>query len=258
MRDPALAARLASFSIDEGSPALRFAARLARENRWTEDHARRVVVEYLRFVYLAAVSRETLTPSVAVDQAWHLHLCYTRSYWHALCREILGRELHHGPTRGGHAENTRYHDCYERTLRLYAEEFGTPPPADLWPAAAHRFASDAIPVAVAPADYLLVSKPGLKRLALAASTVALAGLALGALAQSNHGLAWVGGFFLFIALIITINTLAERRRRGPRRRDPGPGGCGSAGCGHGTSDNGGSDGDSGCGSGCGGGCGGGD
>lgn len=74
MRDPALAARLAAFSVDEGRPALSFDARLARENRWTLPHARRVVAEYLRFVYLASVARETLTPSVAVDQAWHLHL----------------------------------------------------------------------------------------------------------------------------------------------------------------------------------------
>lgn len=263
MRDPALAARLAAFSIDEGAPALTFSARLARENRWSLTHAEHVVGEYLRFVYLASVSRETLTPSVAVDQAWHLHLCYTRSYWHHLCRETLGRELHHGPTRGGATENTRYHECYDRTLHLYEEEFGTPPPANIWPSAARRFAADAAPVSIAPAEHFIVPKLILRRGALAAVLVPTAALGLGAAVQTDMSAASLLFVVLFFAAIIALIIVAIRAVLGPRRKnnhDRSGSGCSTGACGHGTSRHDSSDGggDSGCGgSGCGSGCGGG-
>lgn len=260
MRDPALAARLAAFSIDEGAPALSFAARLARENRWPVPHAERVVAEYLRFVYLAAISSETVTPSVAIDQAWHLHLCYTRSYWHHLCREVLSRELHHGPTRGGAKENIRYHECYERTLRLYETEFGTPPPADIWPPAARRFAPDANPVSLAPADYFILPKPTLRRAGLLAALIPIAALGLGSRGGQDGGALFVLCFAGF-AIIVVISLFFSSRRSSQNRKDRDGGGCSSAGCGSSSkgSDSGcSSGGDSGCGSGCGGGCGGGD
>jgi len=267
MRDPALAARLAAFSVDEGAPALGFTARLARENRWPLTHAERVVAEYLRFVYLAAISSETVTPSVAVDQAWHLHLCYTRSYWRHLCQDILGRELHHGPTRGGSAENVRFHECYERTLRLYRDEFGTPPPSDIWPSAARRFAPDAAPVSVTPADHLILPKPLLRRAALLALLVPSAALGLGAAVRAD-ALYPVLFLLLFLGLLIVVPLLILRFTRGrsteDRRKNRDGGGCSASGCGGtgcgGRSDSSSSDGggDSGCGSGCGGGgCGGG-
>ena len=266
MRDPVLADRLAAFAIDEGAPSLSFAARLARENRWPLPRARRVVGEYLRFVYLAAVSSETVTPSVEVDQAWHLHLCYTRSYWHRLCREILGRELHHGPTRGGAAENRRFHECYERTLRLYQEEFGEAPPSDIWPPAARRFAAGASPVSVSPAEHLILPKAKLRRAALLSAIVPAAALGLGALARTD-AIVPLLFFILFLALLISALVRLLRARGGSsrdnRRSD---GGCSSsAGCGSGSgghdfadsSSDGGGD-SSGCGGGCGGGgCGGG-
>ena len=32
-------------------------------------------------------------PSDEVDQAWHLHLVYTRSYWGEFCPNVLGKPL---------------------------------------------------------------------------------------------------------------------------------------------------------------------
>ena len=261
MRAPDLASRIAAFAVDEGAPSLSFTARLARENRWPLPHAQRVVAEYLRFIYLAAVSSEMVTPSVAVDQAWHLHLCYTRSYWHRLCRDILGRELHHGPTRGGAAENTRYHECYERTLRLYREEFGDPPPADIWPPAERRFAPDAAPVSVVPSDHLIVSKPGLRRAALLGLLVPAAALGLGAIVRGNALLA-VLCLVLFLALLVFVVVRllgGGREKRRDNRRSGGCsaiGGCSVHSCGggsSGSSDSSDGGGDSGCGGGCGGG-----
>ena len=93
--------RLEAFQLDDASASLTFTRRLARENDWEPAYARRVVDEYKRFVFLAMTAGHEVTPSDEVDQAWHLHLTYTRSYWGGLCGEVLGRPLHHGPTKGG-------------------------------------------------------------------------------------------------------------------------------------------------------------
>jgi hypothetical protein len=135
--------RLARFDVDDHErPALPFAARLARENGWSSFHARRVVAEYRRFLFLAVVAGHPVTPSETVDLAWHLHLVYTRSYWDVLCREVLRRPLHHGPTRGGAAEGARFDEQYRATLTSYARIFGAPPPTDIWPDPSVRFGAE--------------------------------------------------------------------------------------------------------------------
>ncbi len=126
--------RVERFSFDEGQPALTFARRLARENGWSLAHAERVLRKYRRFAYLAVVAGHAVTPSPAVDQAWHLHLTYTRSYWHRFCQETLGIPLHHEPTRGGAEEAHKHALQYAATLESYAQHFGESPPGDLWPA----------------------------------------------------------------------------------------------------------------------------
>lgn len=135
---PALWAKLEALDLDGGA-ALSFSKRLARDNGWTASFAQRVVLEYKRFVYLAATCGHPVTPSDEVDQAWHLHLVYTCSYWDELCGQMLGFPLHHGPTKGGAAEGHKFEDWYARTLQSYATAFGTLPPADIWPPAAVRF-----------------------------------------------------------------------------------------------------------------------
>lgn len=159
-----LLGRIEAFIIDEGKPELSFSHRLARENGWTRDYAERVVAEYLRFVGLAMVSGHLVTPSEQVDQAWHLHLTYTQSYWTRLCGEVLRRPLHHGPTRGGIEESRKYWRQYERTLQSYEEVFGIRPPEDIWRTAEIRFGSDLQTVRVNPADYWVIPKVGLRRL----------------------------------------------------------------------------------------------
>ena len=85
-----------------------------------------------RFCFLAATVDHQVTPSDAIDQAWHLHLTYSRDYWERFCPAVLGRPLHHGPTAGGSAEQHRYFEQYAATLKSYEQAFGAPPPADLW------------------------------------------------------------------------------------------------------------------------------
>lgn len=134
--------RIAAHRFDDPAARLTFTARLARENGWTVGRAVRVVDEYRRFVFLAMTAGHPVTPSEDVDQAWHLHLAYTRDYWETFCRDVLGGPLHHGPTRGGAAEADRYDGQYRRTLAAYAAAFDADPPADIWPPAERRFGAD--------------------------------------------------------------------------------------------------------------------
>jgi uncharacterized protein (TIGR04222 family) len=131
--------RLEAFELDDPAASLTFTRRLARENGWEVSYAARVVEEYKRFVFLAMTAGHEVTPSDEVDQAWHLHLTYTRSYWGELCGEVLGRPLHHGPTKGGAKEGQRFEGQYEATLASYRESFGEEPPTDIWPPSEVRF-----------------------------------------------------------------------------------------------------------------------
>jgi hypothetical protein len=140
--------QLECMRIEPDGAASTFPARLARENDWSAQYANRVFDEYRRFLFLAVTCQHPVTPSDEVDQAWHLHLTYSRHYWDTLCRQILQQPLHHGPTSGGANESKRYHDQYERTLEAYSQAFGHEPPIDIWPDARHRFGTEYRRVAI--------------------------------------------------------------------------------------------------------------
>lgn len=150
--------RLAAYEIGPADASLSFPRRLARENRWSEAFTARVVTEYKRFCYLAVTAGHEVTPSDAVDQAWHLHLTYSRDYWERFCPGVLGAPLHHGPTAGGQIERNRYYDQYAATLKSYEEAFGEPPPAGIWPDAKRRFVIDPKAVRVNPHDVMILSR----------------------------------------------------------------------------------------------------
>ena len=145
------------YTIGPEDAAYSFVARLAHENGWTQDYAARVILEYKKFCFLAASASHPVTPSDAVDQAWHLHLTYTRDYWERFCPDVLGRALHHGPTAGGAAEQHRFFEQYAQTLRSYERVFGAPP-ADIWPGAGQRLLDDPRARRVHPRDFVLIPK----------------------------------------------------------------------------------------------------
>ena len=165
---------LSHYSSGRDDAARPFAARLARENGWSADHTERVIEEYRRFCFLAVTAPHQVTPSDAVDQAWHLHLTYTRDYWERFCPDVLGRALHHGPTAGGSAEQGRFFEQYAQTLRRYETVFG-PAPADLWPDAKRRLIEDPRARRVHPRDGVLVTHRVIRL-----SWLAAAGMVLGA------------------------------------------------------------------------------
>ncbi|MEO9824035.1 MAG: hypothetical protein ABJF50_06415 [Paracoccaceae bacterium] len=132
MKNPALWEKLEAFTFDAGTGTEPFSVKLAAAEAWDATFAARVIEEYRRFLYLAQVADHEVTPSVAVDRAWHTHLTFTRSYWEELCEGVLGGPFHHDPCKGSE-DMPRYNAQYERTLALYFSEFGHVPPHDIWP-----------------------------------------------------------------------------------------------------------------------------
>jgi hypothetical protein len=165
--------KLSAYRIGPDDALLPFEERLARENGWTRAEAERVVGEYMRFCFLAATAGHEVTPSDAVDQAWHLHLTYTRDYWERFCPQVLGRPLHHQPNSGGAEAGHHYFQRYAETLKSYEEAFGTCPPADLWPTAARRFLEDPKARRVHPRDGWIVGRRATRLTLLAVTLAAL-------------------------------------------------------------------------------------
>jgi hypothetical protein len=146
------------------------------------------MTEYRRFVFLAMEAGHPVTPSEQVDQAWHLHLLYTRSYWDDLCGQVLGRPLHHGPTQGGPAEGAKFHDWYRATLDSYERIFGRRPPADIWPEPAARFRHADRFRRINTAEHVVISKGALRQGALSpVGLVAAAVVATGCAAAASTG-----------------------------------------------------------------------
>lgn len=125
--DPALWQRLSRWR--RGDDGARIEARVQHKLSLRRGGAARATDEYVRFLYLALTTPDVVAPSAIVDEVWHLHLLDSRDYFDRFCPTVLGRTLHHRPGRPAPDRDP----AYERTRARYAEEFGAPPPADVWP-----------------------------------------------------------------------------------------------------------------------------
>ncbi|HZH63993.1 MAG TPA: hypothetical protein VEY10_03810 [Flavisolibacter sp.] len=125
--------RLQQFCFDEPDAVITFRDKLAAKNNWTKAFTERVIEEYRRFVFLCCVSPCSASPSFYVDEVWHLHLTYTRSYWISLCHDTLKMDLHHNPSKGTKDDIKKHKAWYIETLSLYEQNFGEVPPANIWP-----------------------------------------------------------------------------------------------------------------------------
>jgi len=158
-RQRSLLQRLDEFSFDQPGARRTFLMRLAQENRWSIEFARRVLREYRRFAFLAVEAGHPVSPSEVVDDAWHQHLIDTQSYWNDFCPNVLKQPLHHLPSTGTEAEQTTLHDWYSRTLASYERFFGQKPPADLWPAPEEKRRSRTRPVHVDASRHWIIPHP---------------------------------------------------------------------------------------------------
>jgi hypothetical protein len=224
---------LCAMRIEPDGASLTFTKRLARENGWSRPYAAAVVEEYKRFLYLAATGTAPVTPSEQVDQAWHLHLAYTRHYWGELCARIIGRPLHHGPTAGGGAEGRKYRALYSDTLARYRDTFGSEPSADIWPPVELRFARNSYQWVDRSRNFVLprraVSIAGMAgSAALLAACTALAADTAAANGSSvldsffdhvlRSDLSFFGLIIVGFITMVTIGTIIDRVRGKNRRR----------------------------------------
>lgn len=111
-----------AFDLDEGHGDYPFSLRLADENDWTLSFTGDAILEYKKFMYLAAVSDEMVSPSPIVDEVWHGHLVFSRSYA-GFCR-ILGKRIEHYPSTQRKTEAGKFDSARRHTLELYEKHFG--------------------------------------------------------------------------------------------------------------------------------------
>ncbi len=79
-----------------------FVTRLADENKWTKNFTEKAILEYKKFMYLAATSGTMVSPSHVVDIVWHQHLIFT-DFYNSFCT-ILGKKIQHIPSTHNKAE----------------------------------------------------------------------------------------------------------------------------------------------------------
>ena len=213
------------------------------------DFARKAITEYKRFVYLAVRARHAVTPSIVVDEVWHLHLTYTDSYWNEMCATILEAPLHHKPTLGGAVEDQRFLEQYKRTLSSYERAFETPPPAEFWPEPKTRFEEDGDQIRVHRKDYWLVPKPGkLARATALTTTLVSLAMAGNVIADDNRPegegfgyVVWILIGLIAAVLLYQLKRLLTAASKSKKRGKGDTGGwfggcgadCGSSGCGGG-------------------------
>ena len=242
------------FQIDDPSANFNFSSRLAQENGWTEEFSKRVVNEYRRFLVLCAEAGHKVTPSDAVDQAWHLHLCYTENYWDDLCGKILKFPLHHGPTKGGVEERVKFSDWYSKTLDSYRKIFKEKPPKGIWPSPKKRFKSQEFRRINCSSNFILSKKTvGFSLLGFVVVCLVARGEESDLVTSIGLGVLSMAGLMVFIFLIIGIVKTAKFTQSTKSNRNGGSS-CGAVGCSSSGSTSSGCSG--GCGGGgCGGGCG---
>ena len=88
--------KILEFDLDQPAGEYGFSIRLANENYWTKNFTAQAIIEYKKFMYLAAVSEFMVAPSGVVDTVWHQHLIFTQSY-QDFCN-ILGKQIQHVPS----------------------------------------------------------------------------------------------------------------------------------------------------------------
>ena len=205
---------LKNFQISDPNSAFSFADRLAKENGWTKAFALSAIEEYKKFVFLAKHAGHPVTPSIEVDEVWHLHLIYTQSYWKEMCKGI-DFDLHHGPTKGGRSENLKFNDWYTNTIESYTHFFGHPD-IRFWPSKEKRFA----PITVKKIDtkqFFVVKKPSFRIAALfSIFPVLTISSIFSALAPLMLILIGVITFFIIMAII---STISKRRKEEREYRD---------------------------------------
>lgn len=119
--------QIEDFDLDYPLSEYGFSLRLANENNWTINFTENSILEYKKFMYLAATSELMVSPSGIVDVVWHEHLIFTQSY-NKFCN-LLGKKIDHIPSTHNRSEFEKFKLAKERTNKLYESTFGVQPEA---------------------------------------------------------------------------------------------------------------------------------
>lgn len=118
-----------AFDFDHPFSEYGFSTRLAKENGWPRNFTEQAILEYKKFMYLAAAAESMVSPSAIVDIVWHQHLIFTKSY-QDFCA-ILGKKIQHVPSTHDAKDRERFKLAKDRTTILYRNTFGDQPKA-IW------------------------------------------------------------------------------------------------------------------------------
>lgn len=121
--------KIVAYDFDNPPSEYGFSVRLANENFWTKDFTDQAILEYKKFMYLAATSEFMVSPSEIIDTVWHQHLIFTQSYQN-FC-ELLGKQVQHIPSTHNREEFERFRQAKERTVKFYERDFGQQP-KNIW------------------------------------------------------------------------------------------------------------------------------
>ena len=122
-------AKIEAFQLDKWTDEYGFVLRLAKENLWTKHFTESAILEYKKFMYLAATSNQMVSPSDIVDIVWHQHLIFTQSY-NRFCK-LLGKDIQHIPSTHNRTEIDKFREAKEQTTTLYTKTFGEQP-KEIW------------------------------------------------------------------------------------------------------------------------------
>ena len=213
--------KIENFQLDNPKVSFQFSTRLSRENCWSKEYTQRVIQEYKKFIFLCCISSSGVTPSDPVDQVWHLHLTYTKSYWIDFCKNTLEKEIHHNPTTGGQNESDKFKSNYSTTQLLYKQMFGYTPPNDIWQDNKTRF-SDVNFQRINIRKYWVIRRP---RLILNSIFPIILFFILFLFIQAEGD----NSIFIFIAILLGLFALISIVKT-IRGKGSGDSGCGTTGC----------------------------
>lgn len=90
---------------------------------WSRYQIECIIDDYKKFMYIAASSDESCTPSKLVDIIWHEHILFTRDYINHWCGKVLKKVIHHDP--GTPDEQPKFKSAYEKTQAKIKKTYGS-------------------------------------------------------------------------------------------------------------------------------------
>lgn len=94
---------------------------------WSPERLHRALARYERFLLLVAANPGVaVSPTRDIDEMWHLHMLSPRAYYED-CSRLFGEVLDHDGGFGKEpVEVPLLQATFERTARLWEEQFGEP------------------------------------------------------------------------------------------------------------------------------------